>query len=255
VWNGVIADIYDEMKGAAKTSHLSRATIQRILDRIGTRLQQSQVVLIVAGVYYPFPGRRSGVAAAGLTSAGLAGTEEVIAYTSAGTAAAGAVGAAVMGELLETYLASSARTQQYRRYGRSPSPERIVQDLAEVYGASGRTARRTKIETVQWAMRRLASQTVARTSGRFFKALVPGVGIVLSGAFSVRDVRRVLAVPIAPVDVDEAERLRDEAMGSEPSYEESVERLLGLFGGLDTLVAPDEVDSDDDDEADRSLGR
>jgi hypothetical protein len=241
VWNGVIADIYDELRGESRTGHLKRSTVSRILERVGLRLQQSQVALIVAGVYYPFPGQRSGVTTAGLSSAGLAGAEEVIAYSSAGTAAAGAVGAAVMGELLEVYLAASARTRQYRDYGRSPSPERIVEDLAEVYGASGRAGRRTKIESVQWALRRLAAQTLPRTGSRFFKALIPGVGIVVSGAFSVRDMRRVLAVPIAPVDVEEAERLRDQALGDEPSYEESVQRLLELFGGPDQ-GEPDELD-------------
>src|SRR5690606_21617561 len=199
--------------------------------------QQSQVALIVAGVYYPFPGQRSGAVTAGLTSAGLAGTEEVIAYSSAGTAAAGAVGAAVMGDVLEVDLAASALTGQYRDVGRSPSPERIVEDLAVVYGGAGRAGRRTTIETAQRAARMLAARALPRTSSRFFKALIPGVGIVLSGALSVRDLRRVLAVPLAPVDVEEAERLRAEALGDEASYEESVQRLLALFAAADAPVA------------------
>jgi hypothetical protein len=240
VWNGVIADVYDELRGESRTGHLRRSTVSRILERIGLRLQQSQVALIVAGVYYPFPGTKTGVATAGLTSAGLAGTEEIIAFSSAGTAAAGAVGAAVMGELLEVYLAASGRTRQYRDVGRDPSPERIVEDLAEVYGSRGRAGRRTTVETVQFALRRLAAQTLPRTGSRFFKALIPGVGIVVSGALSVRDMRRVQAVPIAPVDVAEAERLRDQALGDEPSYEESVQRLLELFEADD--VPPDEAD-------------
>jgi hypothetical protein len=229
VWDGVIADVYDELRGESRTAHLRRATVKRILERVGVRLQQSQVALIVAGVHYPFPGNRSGVATAGLTSAGLAGTEGIIAYTSAGTAAAGAVGAAIMGELLEVYLAASARTHQYERFGRSPSAERIVEDLAEVYGAEGRAGRRTSVESVQWALRQLARRTLPRTGTRFFRALVPGVGMAVSGAFSVRDVRRVLAVPVAPVDVEEAERLRRQALDDPASYEESVRRLLELF--------------------------
>lgn len=229
VWNGIIADVYDELRGESRTGHLRRSTVSRILERVGLRLQQSQVALIVAGVYYPFPGARSGTAAAGLTSAGLAGAEEVIAYSSTGTAAAGAVGAAIMGELLEVYLASSARTRQYRQVGRAPSPERIVEDLAVVYGGAGRAGRRTTIETAQRAVRMLAARMVPRTSSRFFKALIPGVGIVLSGALSARDLRRVLAVPLAPVDLEEAERLRAEALGDDESYEESVQRLLALF--------------------------
>lgn len=237
VWNGIIADVYDELRGESRTGHLRRSTVSRILERVGLRLQQSQVALIVAGVYYPFPGARSGTAAAGLTSAGLAGAEEVIAYSSAGTAAAGAVGAAIMGELLEVYLASSARTRQYRDVGRAPSPERIVEDLAVVYGGAGRAGRRTTIETAQRAVRLLAARMLPRTSSRFFKALIPGVGIVLSGALSVRDLRRVLAVPLAPVDVEEAERLRAEALGDEASYEESVQRLLALFAAADAPVA------------------
>ncbi|MDZ7732760.1 MAG: hypothetical protein U5R31_06245 [Acidimicrobiia bacterium] len=171
VWDGIIADVHDELRGASRTGHLNRRVVDRILRRVAGRVQQGQVALIVAGVHHPFPGRRSGTATAGLSSAGLAGTEELIAFTSTGTAAAGAVGAAVAGELLEVYLASSARTQQYRRHGRSPSPKLVVTELAEIYGAGfrRRAAGGATIEVVQRALRSLAGDVVARTSRRCFR--------------------------------------------------------------------------------------
>ena len=52
----------------------------------------------------------------------------------------------IVAELFETYVAASARTQQYRREGRPPDPELIATDLAESLGFSGSIGRRTNSE-------------------------------------------------------------------------------------------------------------
>jgi hypothetical protein len=230
IWDGIVADVYVELiheqQKGRKRGQFSRPTIRRIMQRVSDRLHRSQAALIVAGVYYPAPGSPTAHSvAAGATGGVLAGVEEVVAYSSAGPAAATAVTAAMLAELLDTYLAASARTRQYQRWGRSPSAELIATELARARGVDHH-ARRASTASMRAMLRQLGENLVARTGRRFFRGLIPAVGIAINAVSSGNDVRRIARLEPAAIDTEEAERLRDEA--PPPPYDESMVRILEL---------------------------
>src|SRR3954451_16674773 len=112
LWNGIAADIYDEVAGLRRRKAFSRATVERSLGRVARRLLQAERVVIVTAVHYPVPGdkewRHVATAAAGGATAAIA--EEVAAVGSLGTATSVAITAAVVGEVFESYVAASVRT-------------------------------------------------------------------------------------------------------------------------------------------------
>jgi hypothetical protein len=230
IWDGIVADVYVELVNEAakgkKRGHFNRTTIRRIMGRVSDRLHRSQAALIVAGVYYPAPGGPGAQAvAAGAAGGALAGIEEVVAYTSAGPAAAAAVTAAMISELLDTYLAASARTRQYQKWGRSPSAELIATELARARGAEFTTNKASRA-SMRALLRRMGDDLVRRTGARFFRGLIPAVGIGINAVVSGRDVQRIAKLEPAPIDAEEAERLRDHAPS--PPYDESMRSILEL---------------------------
>ncbi len=232
IWDQTIADVYDELGNGAKRDHFDREVIGRVLKRIAGRLEQGQTALIVAGTVYPSPGGPARqTITAGASGAALAGIEEVVAYTSSGAAAATAVLAAVVAELLDTYLAASARTRQYRTWGRDPSPELIAQELAAARGVDPDNNK--SHVAIQPVLAALGRDLVRRTSGRFVRVLVPVVGIGIGAYSSAADLRRITRLEASDVTPEEADRLRRNA---DKSFDESLTTLLDDYYGTERLL-------------------
>ena len=144
LWDGVVADVYDEVAGLRRYRGLSSATVERVLRRVGDRVLQAERVIIFAAVHYPLTSDRSSrhVALAGVGGASAAAAEELALFGSVGTATAAAILTAVVGEVFETYVAASARTRAYQRAGRSPDPDVVLTDLAEAAGYATSVGRR-----------------------------------------------------------------------------------------------------------------
>src|SRR5690606_28436069 len=106
VWDAVVADVWDEVAGTTRRSLFDRDRMAEVLGRVADTAQQGERALIVAGVHHPMPGAASWKQAtlAGLGAAGSATVGGVAVVGSAGAGAAVAVTAAVVGELLETYV-------------------------------------------------------------------------------------------------------------------------------------------------------
>lgn len=229
IWNGLVADVYDEMRGTGRRALFDKGTILRVLERLNARIDEANRLMIVVGAHAPMPGssvRHVGVAmgASGVS----AGVTEIVAFGSAGTAAAASVTAAVVGELFETYLATSARVGQYQRAGRLPGPEILAHDLAEALGRERVDRVDASRQSIEALLRWLANQATHRMQRRLLKGLVPMLGIGVSAGASARDMRRVLAVAMRVPDAEEVRRLAVQADSAEPwrFAREDFERLL-----------------------------
>lgn len=218
LWNGIVADVYDELAGLRRTKALSRETVERALRRVADRLLQAERVVIVAGVRYPMKGERTWthVAAAGAGGGGSAVAEEVAAFATFGTATTVAVVSAVVGEVLETYIAASIRTRQYLQSQRSPDPAVILIDLAEAAGYGDSAGRRVTAHVAHDAVTWMGDQLVRRTASRFARSLVPVVGVGVGAGMSALGVRRVTKLPLRPVSEGELYRLAEDMRGENP---------------------------------------
>lgn len=218
VWDAIVADVWDELAGAPRRTLFDRERMAEVLGRVADTAQQGERALIVAAVHHPLPGAASWKQAtvAGLGAAGSATVAGVVAVGSAGTGAAVAVAAAVVGELLETYVAASARTHQYRQARRAPDPALVASDLAEALGEPGLADRRVDRELTARALAFLARTLVPRASGRFARALVPVAGAVAAGGMASRDVLRVTGLPLRPPNESEVARMADELRTEPP---------------------------------------
>ena len=230
LWNGTIADVYDEVAGLRRTKVFRREAIERVLHRVAERLLQAERVVIVAGVHHPMRGERPGryVAVAGVGGGSSAVVEEVAAFGSLGTATTVAIASAVVGEVFETYVAASARTQQYLHEHRSPDPAMIVLDLAEASGYGDSAGRRATAQAAHNAAAWLGDHLVKRTASRFARSLVPVVGIGAGAGISAWGVHRVTKLPLRPHSAPEVQRLADEIIADPRSYTEDRDRFLAL---------------------------
>lgn len=214
VWDGIVADVYDELAGLRRTKALNKKTVLRVLNRVWERLRQAERTLVVTAVYWPLPGdgEWKHVATAGVGGGAAAAAEELAAYGSFGAGASVAVTSAIVGELFETYVAASARTHQYRRAGRSPAPDVVVADLAEAVGLRDAMGRRAGVELTREAVSWLDGQVVRRTASRFTRGLVPVVGVAVGAGLSGRGVRQVLKLPLRPPSEHELLRMAGDLM-------------------------------------------
>lgn len=228
IWNDLIADIYDELKGSSRTAIMRPATISRVLNRVAGQIDEANRLLIVTATHSPAPGSTEwhfiGAAAAG---SGLgAGVNEVITFGSAGAGAAAALGSAVLTELLETYLAASGRVMKYQQEGRNPDPQLIAEDLAEALGQDGRFRAHANRETGEAALRWINKQMGKRLSRRFLRGLIPLVGMAVAAQASGRDVKKVLDVPIrpaTPAELHRAQQLDDPFAAAQLDYAQFIE--------------------------------
>lgn len=209
VWDGIVADVWDEVQGTPRRQLLSKERIAAVLARVGTRLQEGERALIVTATYYPLPGQRSWThaATAGVGAGGAAVAEGFAAVGTAGAGAAVAVTSAILGELFETYVAASARTRQYRRAGRSPDPALVATDLAEALGYTDSSGRRVDRQLTGKALAWLARSLTRRTTSRFARGLVPVAGAAASAGLASRDVVRATRLELRPPAEDELHRL------------------------------------------------
>ena len=237
LWDGIIADVYDEVAGLRRTKALKREVVERALLRVSGRVLQGQRAVIVAAVHYPLPGEdpRRHAALAGVGGGASAVAEEVAAFGTAGLAATVAIVAAVVGEVFETYVASSARTWQYHQAQRSPDPAVVVTDLAEAAGYGDSVGRRATSGVAHDAASWLGQHLLRRTTSRFARGLVPVVGVGVGAGMSVTNVRRVTRLPLRAVSEEEVWRLATDLMADE-AYQADRARFLELTG--DPLPPP-----------------
>jgi hypothetical protein len=230
LWDGIAADVYDEVAGLRRTKGLSSATVERALARVADRLLQAQRVVIFAAVHYPLTGERPRrhIAVAGVGGGSAAAAEAVAVYGSLGTAAAVAILSAVVGEVFETYVAASARTRQYLNAHRSPDPDIVLTDLAEAAGYSASVGRRASAKMARDAAGWLGEMLAKRTASRFARGLVPVVGVALGAGMSAWNVRAVTRHPLRPPAPDELLRLADDIVNDPVAYAEARERYLEL---------------------------
>jgi hypothetical protein len=230
LWDGIAADVYDEVAGLRRTKGLSSATVERALARVADRLLQAQRVVIFAAVHYPLKGERPGrhIAVAGVGGGSAAAAEAVAVYGSFGTAAAVAILSAVVGEVFETYVAASARTRQYLKAHRSPDPDVVLTDLAEAAGYSASVGRRASAKMARDAASWLGEMLAKRTASRFARGLVPVVGVALGAGMSAWNVRKVTGHPLRPPAPDELLRLADDIVNDPVAYAEAREQYLEL---------------------------
>jgi hypothetical protein len=205
LWDGIVADVYDEVGGLTRRDAFSRTQVLRALARISDRLLHAERVVIFAAVHHPMRSdtewKHAAVAGAGGGGAALA--EEVATFATAGTATTVAIVSAVAGEVLETYVSASARAMQYRRAQRPPDPAVVMVDLAEAAGYGESAGRRITGRVVHDAAEWLSERVLRRTVSRFSRGIVPLVGVAAGAGMSVANVRRVTKLPLRPVAADE----------------------------------------------------
>jgi hypothetical protein len=231
LWDGLVADVYDEVAGVSRRKLFSKKVVERVMQRVAVRVQQGERALIVTGVYWPMPGDADWkhVAVGGAGGAASAAAEEIAAFGSAGTGATVAVTAAIVGELFETYVATSGRTQQYRRTGRSPAPDLIVADLAETLGLTRAAGRRAGIGLTKEALGWLDHKIIERASRRFARGLVPVVGVASGAGMAGSGVRKLLKLPLRPASEDEVMRMAHEIVNDPSGYEAAYVEDLTRF--------------------------
>jgi hypothetical protein len=234
IWDGIVVETSRHFSQYGYREARKPKNLKALLRRLERLLNDAQELMIVCGTYWPMPGsatRLATIATGG--SAGVTGVEQAITYGSAGVAATSVVTSSLIIELFETYMAASARTQQYRAAQRDPDHYRIAVDLADAW--AGR--RREQIFTRQFvdiALERLEVRLMARAWTRLMEAISAVVGIVWAGGSTVRAMSRVLRLPMRPADEEELARMaaRIKPDGT-PEYDAQVQRLGELLAGQD----------------------
>jgi hypothetical protein len=229
LWNGLVADVYDEVAGLRRFRGLGAGTVERVLARVGDRILQAERVIIFAAVHYPMTSDRPGrhVALAGIGGASAAAAEELAVVGSLGTATAVAILTAVVGEVFETYVAASARTRAYQRAGRSPDPDVVLTDLAEAAGYASSVGRRASPPLARDAAAWMSEIVIKRTATRFSRSLVPVAGVAIGAGMSMFNVRKSAKAPLRPPTPDELVRLADEIVKDPDSYVQARQEYLG----------------------------
>jgi hypothetical protein len=200
LWDGIIADVYDEVAGLRRTKAFRAEQVARVLARIADRVLQAQRVVIFTAVHYPLPyaGERRHVAFGAASGGAAAAVEEVAAFATAGTAATIAIAAAVVGEVLESYIAASARTGQYREQHWPADPATVVLDLAEAAGYTEAVGRRATAALAHKAVDVLGQALLRRTASRFARGLIPVFGVAVGAGVSGWNINRVQRLALRP---------------------------------------------------------
>jgi hypothetical protein len=232
IWDGVVVEVGKHFAQHGYREARKPKNLKALLRRLERLLNDAQELMIVCGTYWPMPGgaaRLATIATGG--SAGVTGVEQAIAFGSAGVAATSVVTSSLIIELFETYMAASARTQQYRAAQRDPDHYRIAVDLADAWAGRRREQIYTR-QLVDVALERLEVRLAARAWGRLMEAISAIVGIVWAGGSTARAMTRVLRLPMRPADEEELARLaqRLHADGT-PTYDAQVQRLNELLAG------------------------
>ena len=200
LWNGVIADIYDEVKIISADRHLHREHAERVAGRVVVRIEESQKAMVLAGTIQPLPwdDARRHVRSAALGVGSATGAAAVATYGGFVVGASVGVAAVIVSECFETYVAASARTHQYRAVGRDPGPEVIAMDIATALGQKTSIGIPAEGEFSRTAMKWLAKFLVEKTVKRILRMLVPIVGVAVNATSAHRDIRKVTSLPLRP---------------------------------------------------------
>ena len=203
LWNGVIGDLYDEIRRLRERDGdqvVTRENLERVAVRVVDRIEEGQRAMVLAGTIEPLPWESSrrhiAAAAVGVGSATMAA--EIATYASFAMGAAVGAAAVIVSEAFETYVASSARTHQYRQVGRHPDPALIAMDLAVALGESTSISIPAEGEVTRSAAAWLGRMLVRKTARRMLRALIPFVGVAWNATSASRDVARVVRLPLRP---------------------------------------------------------
>lgn len=200
LWNGVIGDLYDEIRLLAQDRRLTREKAERVAGRVVTRIEQAERTMVLAGTVQPLAGddarQLARSAAIGVGSATAAAAVATYASFAVGTAVGAA--AVIVSEAFETYVAASARSHQYRAAGRTPDPDVIALDMAAALGDKKSFGLPADGDMARTAMVWLAKKLVEKTVKRLLRTLVPVVGVAVNAGSAHRTVMRVTELPLRP---------------------------------------------------------
>jgi hypothetical protein len=195
LWDAVAAEVVDFVAINGAEALRTKAGRKRLWRRLERVLQLSQLVTIRLGYTYPLPTGRWAHRALGTGGSGaVAAVEQAatgLAVVSGPTSSlvVATVGAA-MTEMLEVYVATSARVERYRHAARTPSFETISTDVGALYGAKGLGSRPAERRIAEEAMRAMLKRVIRRSQWRFGEMFVPLVGPVIAGGMTATVVTR-----------------------------------------------------------------
>ncbi len=200
LWNGVIADVYDEIQIISADRHLHREHAERVAGRVVRRIEESQKAMVLAGTIQPLPGddARAHARSAAIGVGGATGAAAIATYGGFVVGASVGVAAVIVSECFETYVAASARTHQYRAVGRTPDPEVIAMDIAAALGQKTSIGIPAEGEFARTAMKWLAKFLVEKTVKRILRMLLPVVGVAWNATSARRDILKVTSLPLRP---------------------------------------------------------
>ena len=128
-------------------------------------------------------------------------------------------------ELYETYVAASARTQQYRAAERDPDHVRIAVDLADAW-THRRTEQIAARQFVDCALERLERRLAIRSWRRLLEAISVVVGVVWAAGSTTRALTKVLRLPMRPADEEELKRMAEKLRpNGQATYDERIRQL------------------------------
>ncbi len=230
LWDGVVADVYDEVAGLRRTKAFGQDVVMRALARVADRLLQAERVVNFTAVHHPITARRGAkhVVVGAVGGGASAAVEELASFGTAGTATTVAIVSAIAGEVFETYVAASARAQQFRDQQWPVDPNAVLIDLAEVAGYGESADRRATTMLAREAAAFLGDALVKRTASRFARGLIPVVGVAVGAGFSAHTIQRVQALPLRPPSQAAVEGLVRDLINDPDIYQQERERFLGL---------------------------
>ena len=192
--------VHDEAVEFVKTGQRPRRPrefkdfIGRFLATIEIPVDVAQRAVITLGYRWPAPLKERGMKTATTAlSAGTAGYGQTLAYGSALTATVGALTVGIVGEILELYALTSARTSAYRWAGLYPGEKVIADDIAQIV--------ESKRPLVTGTERHVGDELVTALLDRFAPAVVdsvavPVLGPARAGYRSLRTLNRLYGTPL-----------------------------------------------------------